>query len=99
MGCRLWGCTESDTTEVTATAAAAAAAAGKTTRSLWYDLDQIPDDYAVELRNRFKGLDQIECLMNYGDRFGTLCRRQGARPSPRKRNAKKQNGYLRGPYK
>jgi len=29
----------------------------------------------------------------------TLYRRQGSRPSPRKRNAKRQNGYLRRPYK
>ena len=36
--------------------------------------------------------------MNYGQRFMTLYRRQGARPSPRKRNAKKQNGCLRRPY-
>ena len=36
--------------------------------------------------------------MNYGQRFVTLYRRQGARPSPRKRNAKKQNGCLRRPY-
>ena len=26
-------------------------------------------DYAVEVRNRFQGLDLIECLMNYGQRF------------------------------
>ena len=32
--------------------------------------------------------------MNYGMRFVTLCRRQGSRPSPWKRNAKKQNGCL-----
>ena len=32
--------------------------------------------------------------MNYGQRFMTLYRRQGARQSPRKRNAKKQNGCL-----
>ena len=31
--------------------------AGKTTRSFRYDLNQIPNDYTVELRNRFKGLD------------------------------------------
>ena len=37
--------------------------------------------------------------MNYGWRFVTLYRRQGARPSPWKRNAKKQNGCLRRPYK
>ena len=35
--------------------------------------------------------------MNYGWRFVTLYRRQGSRPSPRKRNAKKQNGCLRRP--
>ena len=37
--------------------------------------------------------------MNYGRRFETLYRKQGSRPSPRKRNAKKQNGCLRRPYK
>ena len=35
--------------------------------------------------------------MNYGLKFVTLYRRQGSRPSPRKRNAKKQNGCLRKP--
>ena len=39
-----------------------------------YDLNQIPYDYTVEVRNRFKGLDLIECLMNYGQRFMTLYR-------------------------
>ena len=52
-------------------------------------------DYTVEVRNRFMGLDLIECVMNYGWRFVTLYRRQGSRPSPRKRNAKKQNGCLK----
>ena len=42
------------------------------------------------MRNRFKGLDLIECLKNYGQRFVALYRRQGSRPSPRKRNAEKQ---------
>ena len=50
----------------------------------------------MEVRNRFKRLDLIECLMNYGQRFVTLYRRQGSRPSPRKRNAKKQNGCWGG---
>ena len=49
---------------------------GKTTRPFRYDLNQIPYDYTVEVRNRFKGLDLIECLMNYGQRFVTLYRRQ-----------------------
>ena len=58
----------------------------KTTRSFRYDLNQIPYNYTVEVRNRFKGLDLIECLKNYGQRFVTLYRRQRSRPSPRKRN-------------
>ena len=33
---------------------------GKTTRSFRYDLNQIPDDYTVEVTNRFKGLDLID---------------------------------------
>ena len=72
---------------------------GETTRPFRYDLNQIPYDYTVEVRNKFKGLDLIECLMNYGMKFVTLYRRQGSRPSPWKRNAKKQNGCLRRPYK
>ena len=47
---------------------------GKTTRPFRYDLNQIPNDDTVEVRNRFKGLDLIECLMNYGQRFVTLYR-------------------------
>ena len=61
----------------------------KTTRPFRYDLNQIPYDYTVEVRNRFKELDLIECLMNYGRRFMTLYRREESRPCPRKRNAKK----------
>ena len=47
---------------------------GKTTRSFGYDLNQIPYDYTVEVTNRFKGLDLIECLKNYGQKFITLYR-------------------------
>ena len=72
---------------------------GKTTRPFRYDLNHIPYDYTVEVRNRFKGQDLIECLMNDGWRFVTLYRRQGARPSPWKRNAKKEKWSLRRPYK
>ena len=49
---------------------------GKTSRPFRYDLNQIPYDYTVEVRNRFKGLDLIECLKNCGQRFATLHRRQ-----------------------
>ena len=50
---------------------------GKTTRPFRYDINPIPYDYTVEMRNRFKGLHLTECLMNYGRRFVTLYRRQG----------------------
>ena len=72
---------------------------GKTTRPFRYDLNQIPYDYTVEVTNRFRGLDLIERLKNYGQRFMTLYKRQGSRPSPWKRNAKKQNSCLGRPYK
>ena len=49
---------------------------GKTTRPFRYDLNQISYDYIMEVRNRFKELDLIECLKNYGWRFMTLYRRQ-----------------------
>ena len=49
---------------------------GKTSRPFRYDLNPIPYEYTVEVGNRFKGLDLIECLMNYGLRLMTLHRRQ-----------------------
>ena len=47
---------------------------GKTTRPLRYGLNQIPYNNTVEVTNRFKGLDLIECLKNYGRRFMTYRR-------------------------
>ena len=63
---------------------------GETTRPFRYDRNQIPYDYTVKVRNRFKGLelkDRVpdELWMEVHD----IVRRQGSRPSPRKRNAKK----------
>ena len=49
---------------------------GKTTRSFRCDLNQIPYDDTVEVTDRFKGLDLIECLQNHGRRFVTLYRTQ-----------------------
>ena len=63
---------------------------GKTSRPLRDDLNQISYDYTVEVRNRFKGLDLIECLKIYGRRFVTLYRRLSSRPSPRKRNSERK---------
>ena len=70
---------------------------GKTTRPFRYDLNQITYDYAVEVRNRFKGLDLIDREPD-GQRFLTLHRTQGSTPSPWKRNAKSHNGCLRRSY-
>ena len=72
---------------------------GKTIRPFRYDLNQIPYDYTVEVTNRFKGLDLIECLKNYEWRSVTLYRRQQSSPCPRITNAKRQNGCLRRSYK
>ena len=49
---------------------------GKATRPFRYELNQIPYDYTVEVTNRLKELDVIECLKNDGQRFITLYRRQ-----------------------
>ena len=49
---------------------------GKTTRPFKYELNQILYDYTLAWRNRFKGLDLIECLKNYGQRLMTVYRRQ-----------------------
>ena len=53
----------------------------------------------VEVRNIFKGLDLIESLKNYGQRFLILYRRQGSRSFPKKRNAKRKNAWLKRAYK
>ena len=72
----------------------------KTTRPFRYDLNQIPYDYTVEMRNRFKGLYLIDRVPDeLWTEFVTLYRGQESRTSPRKRNAKKQNSCLRKPYK
>ena len=71
---------------------------GKTTRPFRYDLNQIPYDYKVEVRNRFKGLDLIDRMP---DELWTkaLYRTEGSRPSSWKKNEKKQDGCLERPYK
>ena len=49
---------------------------GKTTTLFRYEVNQIPYDYTVEVTSRFKGLDLIECLKNYGQRLVTFYRRR-----------------------
>ena len=73
---------------------------GKTTRSFRYDLNQIPYVYPVEVRNRLKGLDLIDRVPDeVWTEVHDIVQETGSRPSPRKRNAKKQNGCLGRPYK
>ena len=65
-----------------------------------YNLNQIPYDYTVEVTNRFKGLDLIkrvpeELWMEVCD----IVQEAVIKIIPRKRNAKRENGFLRRPYK
>ena len=71
---------------------------GKTTRPFRYDLNKIP--YTVEVTNRFKGLDLIdrvreELQMETCD----IVQEAEIKTIPKKKNAKRQNGHLRRPYK
>ena len=63
---------------------------GKTTRPFRYDLNQIPYDYTVEVRNRFKGLDLIdrvpdELWMEVSD----IVEETGIKTIPKKKKCKK----------
>ena len=62
---------------------------GNTARPFRYDLNQIPYDYTVEVRNRFKGLDMIECLMNYGWRFNDIVQETEIKTIPMEKKCKK----------
>ena len=74
---------------------------GQTTRPFRYDLNQIPYDYAMEVRNRFKGLDLIdrvpdELWMEVPD----IVEETEIKTIPKKKKCKKkQNGCLGRPYK
>ena len=73
---------------------------GKTTRPFRYDLNQIPYDYTVEVRNRFKGLDLIDKVPE--ELWSEVCdivQKAVIKTIPRKRNAKRQNSSLRRLYK
>ena len=50
---------------------------GKTTRSFRYDLDQIPYDYTMEVRNRFKGLDLIDRMPDLRTEFHDIVQETG----------------------
>ena len=69
---------------------------GKTARPFrYYDLNQIPYDDTVEVRNKFKGLDLIDGVPD--ELWTEVCdivQETGIKTIPMKRNAKKQNGCL-----
>ena len=72
---------------------------GKTTRPSRYDLNQIPDDYTVEVRNKFKDLDLIdrvpdELWMEVLD----IVQETGIKTISMEKKCKKAK-WLRGPYK
>ena len=73
---------------------------GKTSRTFKYDLNQILYDYTVEVRNRFKGLYLIDRVSEeLWTKVHDTVQEAGLKTILRKRNAKKQNGCLRRPYK
>ena len=74
---------------------------GKTTRAFRYELNQIPYDYTVEVRHRFKGPDLIDRVPDelWMEVHG-IVQETGIKIIPKeKKNAEKQNGCLRRPYK
>ena len=73
---------------------------GKTARPFRYDLNQIPYDYRVEVRNRFKGLYLTDRVPDeLWNEVRDIVQEKGIKTIPWKRNAKKQNGCLKRPYK
>ena len=73
---------------------------GKTTRPFWYDLNQSPYDYTVEVRNRFKGLDLIDRVPDeLWNEVHDIEQETGIKTIPMEKKCKKQNGCLGRPYK
>ena len=73
---------------------------GKTTRPFRCDLNQIPYDYTVEVRNRFKGLDLIDRVPDeLWTEVRDIVQEAVIKTIPKKKNAKRQNGCLRRPYR
>ena len=63
---------------------------GKTTRSRRYDLNQIPYDYTVEVRNIFKGLDLIDRVPDeLWTEVHDIVQEEGMKTIPKKKKCKK----------
>ena len=72
---------------------------GETTRTARYDFNQIPYGYAVEVMNRFKGLDLVNSVPELWMEVRKIVKEAANKPSQRKRKARRQSGYLRRLYK
>ena len=63
---------------------------GKTTRPIRYDLNQIPYDYTVEVRNRFKDLDLIDRVpKELWTEVRDIVQEAGIKTIPKKKKCKK----------
>ena len=72
---------------------------GKTTMPFRYGLNQIPYDYTVEVRNRFKGLDLIDRVLDeLWTEVHDIVQETGIKTIPKRKKCKKAN-CLRRPYK
>ena len=74
---------------------------GKTTGPFKYDLKQIPNNYTVEVKDRFKGLDLLDRVPDeLWTEVHDIVQETGIKTIPmEKKCKKKQNGCLRRPYK
>ena len=72
---------------------------GKTTRPFKYDLNQIPYDYTVEVRNRFKGLDLIDRVPDEWMEVCDIVQETGIKTIPKRNKCKIAKWLSRSPYK
>ena len=63
---------------------------GKTTRPFKYDLNQIPYDYTVKVRNRFKGLDLMDRVPDelWTEEVRDIVQEMGIKTIPKKKKCK-----------
>ena len=71
---------------------------GKTTGPFKYDLKQIPNNYTVEVKDRFKGLDLLDRVPDeLWTEVHDIVQETGSKTIPKKKKCKKQNGHLKRP--
>ena len=73
---------------------------GETPRPFRYDLNKIPYNYTVEVRNKFKGLDLIDRVPEeLWMKVCNIVQEAVIKTIPKKKKCERQNGCLRRPYK